>query len=116
HLPRELQEGVGRMLVGLSMSLATVRNDIDRLPTTAAALVDSEALVQEMSKEVRTFSHLLHPPLLDEAGLESALRWYVDGFVQRSKITVDLDLPKELGRLPREMEIAAFRVVQECLT
>ena len=116
HLARELHDSVGQLLVGLSMNLANVRNDIERLTTTAAALVDSEALVQEMSKEVRTISHLLHPPLLDEAGLESALRWYVDGFVQRSKITVDLDLPKELGRLPREMEIAAFRVVQECLT
>jgi signal transduction histidine kinase len=79
-------------------------------------LTDSEALVQEMSKEVRTISHLLHPPLLDETGLESAIRWYVDGFAQRSKITVQLDLPTELGRLPREMEIAVFRVMQECLT
>src|SRR5437588_9070936 len=116
RIARELHDSVGQLLAGLTMNLSAVRTDIDRLSNTATALVDSEALVQEMSKEVRTISHLLHPPLLDEAGLESALRWYVDGFVQRSKITVDLDLPKELGRLPREMEIAAFRVVQECLT
>jgi signal transduction histidine kinase len=116
RLARELHDSVGQLLAGLSMNLAAVRGDIDRLNKTAAALTDSEALVQEMSKEVRTISHLLHPPLLDEAGLESAIRWYVDGFVQRSKIAVDLDLPRELGRLPREMETAVFRVMQECLT
>jgi len=61
-------------------------------------------------------SHLLHPPLLDEAGLESALRWFVEGFAQRSGIKVDLDLSPELGRLSREMEISIFRVVQESLS
>jgi signal transduction histidine kinase len=89
---------------------------VERLAKTAAALTDSETLVREMSSEVRTISHLLHPPLLDEAGLSSALRWYVDGFAQRSGINVDLDLPQDLGRLPSELETAIFRVVQECLT
>ena len=116
RLARELHDSVGQLLAGLSMNLANVRNDIERLNKTATSLTDSEELVQEMSKEVRTISHLLHPPLLDETGLESALRWYVDGFAQRSKIKVDLDLPQTLGRLPREMEIAVFRVMQECLT
>jgi signal transduction histidine kinase len=69
-----------------------------------------------MSAEVRTISHLLHPPLLDEAGLLSALRWYVEGYSQRSRIAVELDLPDNFGRLPSEMETAIFRVVQECLT
>jgi signal transduction histidine kinase len=116
RLARELHDSVGQLLAGLSMNLANVRGEIERLHKTAAALTDSEAIVQEMSQEVRTISHLLHPPLLDEAGLESAVRWYVDGFVERSKIKVDLDLPKEFGRLPREMETAVFRIVQECLT
>jgi signal transduction histidine kinase len=98
------------------MNLSAVRADVERLAATAANLVDSESLVQEMSKEVRTISHLLHPPLLDEAGLASAVRWYVEGFSQRSKIKVDLDLPDDFGRLPRESETAIFRVVQECLT
>jgi signal transduction histidine kinase len=98
------------------MNLSAVRADIDRLSKTATALTDSEALVQEMSKEVRTISHLLHPPLLDEAGLSSAVRWYTDGFAQRSKIKVDLDLPVDFGRLSPELETAIFRVVQECLT
>jgi len=59
---------------------------------------------------------LLHPPLLDEAGLSSALRWYVEGYAERSKIAVDLQLAPDLGRLSRELETAIFRMVQECLT
>jgi signal transduction histidine kinase len=116
RIARELHDSIGQMLAALSMNLSGVRADVDRLTKTAAALSDSEDLVQEMSKEVRTISHLLHPPLLDEAGLSSALRWYVDGFAQRSKIRVDLDCPNDFGRLPREMETAVFRLVQECLT
>ena len=60
--------------------------------------------------------HLLHLPLLDAAGLASALRWYVDGFSERSKIQVDLQIPKEFRRMSDELEIAIFRMVQECLT
>lgn len=116
RIARELHDSVGQMLAALSMNLSAVRSDVERLTKTALALSDSENLVQEMSTEVRTISHLLHPPLLDEAGLLSALRWYVEGFALRSKIKVDLDLPDHFGRLPRESETAIFRVVQECLT
>jgi signal transduction histidine kinase len=116
RIARELHDSVGQLLAALAMNLSAVRNDVERLTETAAMLSDSETLVQDMSAEVRTISHLLHPPLLDEAGLLSALRWYVEGFSQRSKIKVDLDLPNDFGRLPSEMETAIFRVVQECLT
>jgi signal transduction histidine kinase len=116
HIARELHDSVGQMLAALTMNLSAVRLDVDRLTKTAHALEDSESLVQEMSAEVRTISHLLHPPLLDEAGLLSALRWYVEGFAVRSSIQVDLDLPDSYKRLPRESETAIFRVVQECLT
>lgn len=116
RIARELHDSVGQMLAALSMNLTAVRTDIDRLARTATALNDSESLVQEMVTEVRTISHLLHPPLLDEAGLSSALRWYVDGFAQRSGINVDLDMPEDFERLSVEMETAIFRVVQECLT
>lgn len=116
RIARELHDSVGQMLAALTMNLSNVRLDVERMVKTAHALADSENLVQEMSTEVRTISHLLHPPLLDEAGLQSALRWYVEGFSQRSKINVDLDLPEDFGRLPRESETAIFRVVQECLT
>jgi len=116
RIARELHDSVGQTLAALSMNLAMVRTDVEKLSQMAATLSDSESLVQNMSSEVRTISHLLHPPLLDEAGLASALRWYVEGFSQRSKIQVELDLPDNFGRLPGELETAIFRVVQECLT
>ena len=77
---------------------------------------ESQKLSDDLSKEIRTLSYLLHPPLLDEAGLESALRWYVEGFSERSKIKVELELSSDLGRLPKELELVVFRVVQESLT
>ena len=113
---RELHDSVGQLIAALAMNLGAVRGDLERMLKTMDTLADSEALVQDMSKEVRTISHLLHPPLLDEAGISSALRWYVDGFAERSKIKVELDVSKDFGRLPAELETAIFRVVQECLT
>ncbi|HKB99485.1 MAG TPA: sensor histidine kinase [Terriglobales bacterium] len=116
RIARELHDSVGQMLAALGMNLATVGTDIERLTKTASTINDSAALVQELSREVRTISHLLHPPLLDEAGLASALHWYVDGFAERSKIKVDLEIPAGFERLARESETAIFRTVQECLT
>ena len=115
RIARELHDSVGQTLAAL-MNLTTVRTDIERLKKTAGTLADSEALVDEMTKEVRTISHLLHPPLLDEAGLASALRWYIEGFAQRSKIQVDLELPEDFDRLSQESETTVFRMVQEALT
>lgn len=116
RIARALHDSIGQMLAALSMNLAGVRADIDRLTRTTSAVIDSENLIQEMSTEVRTISHLLHPPLLDEAGLPCAVRWYCDGFSKRSKIEVDFDCPNDFGRLPREVETAIFRLIQECLT
>jgi signal transduction histidine kinase len=116
RIARELHDSVGQMLAALGMNLAAVGADIERFIKVGKTVNDSAALVHDLSKEVRTISHLLHPPLLDEAGLASALRWYVDGFAQRSKIKVDLKFPADFGRLPRESETAIFRTVQECLT
>jgi signal transduction histidine kinase len=94
-----------------------VQQQSNKLDGAAArAVSESAAIVEQISSEVRTLSHLLHPPLLDVAGLASALRWYVDGFSERSKIDVKLEIPEEFGRLSDEMEIAIFRMVQECLT
>jgi signal transduction histidine kinase len=116
RIARELHDSVGQMLTALGMNLAAVGSDIERLTQTATRVNDSAALVQELSREVRTISHLLHPPLLDEAGLASALRWYVEGFAQRSQIDVDLEFSADFGRLSRDSETAIFRTVQECLT
>jgi signal transduction histidine kinase len=116
RIARELHDSIGQILAALTMNLSAVKTDIERLNHTASTVSDSLALAQEMSQEVRTVSYLLHPPLLDEAGLLSALRWYLDGFSQRSKIKVDLEIAENFGRLPQELETALFRTVQECLT
>src|SRR6202521_1921377 len=116
RIARELHDSVGQMLAALGMNLAAVGSDIERLTKAANTVNDSAALVQELSREVRTISHLLHPPLLDEVGLSSALHLYVEGFAERSKIKVDLEIPVDFGRLSRESETTIFRVVQECLT
>ena len=116
RIARELHDSVGQTLAALSMNLTKVETDIERLNQTARTIADSSALVQEMNKEVRTISYLLHPPMLDEAGLGSALRWYVDGFTQRSGIKVDLEIAEDFGRVQPEVETAVFRTVQECLT
>jgi signal transduction histidine kinase len=117
QIARELHDSVGQLLAAVSMNIAAVQLQVDRLDATSArALSESAMIVEQISSEIRTISHLLHPPLLDAAGLASALRWYVDGFSQRSKIKVELDIPDKFGRLSDEIEIAVFRMVQECLT
>jgi signal transduction histidine kinase len=117
RIARELHDSVGQLLAALSMNLGIVEAQASKLDLPGArALSENTALVQQISGEIRTISHLLHPPLLDAAGLASALRWYVDGFSERSKIQVNLEIPEKFGRLPDEMELAIFRMVQECLT
>ncbi len=117
RIARELHDSVGQMLAAVSMNMTNVHREADALsPEAAKSLEDNTGLLEQLSIEIRTISHLLHPPLLDEVGLESALQWYIDGFSERSKINVDLQLPEDFGRLPRNLEITLFRVVQECLT
>jgi len=117
HISRELHDSVGQLLAALSMNLAIVQRQSDKLDSMGArAISENAAMLEQIGREIRTISHLLHPPLLDVAGLASALRWYVDGFSERSNIRVNLDIPEEFGRLSDEMEIAIFRMVQECLT
>jgi signal transduction histidine kinase len=115
RLARELHDSVGQLLAAITMNLQTVRST-PLEPAAAAAAAENAELVEQISKEIRTMSHLLHPPLLDEVGLASALRWYVDEFSVRSKIAVHLQIAGDFGRLPNDMEIAVFRMVQECLT
>lgn len=117
QIARELHDSVGQLLAALSMNIATVQSQSHKLdPAAARAVSENSALVQQIGKEIRTISHLLHPPLLDIAGLASALRWYVDGFSERSHIIVDFEIPAGFPRLSDDMEIAIFRLVQECLT
>jgi PAS domain S-box-containing protein len=117
RIARELHDSAGQLLVGLDINLVTVSRESDKLSSNAArALAESMGLVKELSAELRNISHLLHPPLLDEAGLPAAIRWYVERFSHRSRISVQVHLACDLGRLPREIETTIFRIVQESLT
>lgn len=117
HMARELHDNAGQTLVALTMKLSAIKAASARSDGAIRTLAsEAKDFSDALSTEIRTLSYLLHPPLLDEAGLESALRWYVEGFTERSKIQVELELPEEMERLPREIELALFRVVQESLT
>jgi len=117
RIARDLHDSVGQLLAAISMNYSAVQSESEKLSTRAAqCLQESAGMVEEVSKQIRTISYLLHPPLLDEAGLEPALRCFVDGFAKRSDIAVTLQISPNLGRLPQEAEICIFRVVQECLT
>jgi PAS domain S-box-containing protein len=117
RLARELHDSVGQILAALSMNISAVHSQSHKLDSQgAAAVAENVQLLEQVSREIRTISHLLHPPLLEIAGLASAIRWYVDGFSERSKIKVDLEIPSDFGRLPDDVELAVFRITQECLT
>ncbi|HEY7034393.1 MAG TPA: PAS domain S-box protein [Thermomicrobiales bacterium] len=113
----DLHDGTAQDLLAIGFNLDQVRRRVSGTDAVAdRQLAESEAYVQKALREIRTLSYLLHPPLLDEAGLAAALRWLVDGFAARSGIAVDLVEQENIGRLPRDVEIALFRVAQESLT
>jgi PAS domain S-box-containing protein len=117
NFARGLHDSAGQFLAAIAMNLAVVKSEAHKLSPDAAKRVEDNAeMVQQLTTEIRTISHLLHPPLLDEVGLSSALRWYVEGFAQRSNIAATLEIPEHLERFPADTEIAIFRAVQECLT
>ena len=117
RIARELHDSVGQLLAAVSMNSSLVAGESHKLsPEAAKRLSDNAAMVEEATKEIRTISHLLHPPLLDEAGLASALRCYVAGFSERSGIATKLDMPTNFSGLSSDAELSIFRVIQECLT
>jgi PAS domain S-box-containing protein len=118
HIARELHDGVGQLVLAMSMNLTNIVSEKEKLSEQARQnLEQNQALIEQASREIRTMSHLLHPPLLDEVGLDSALRWYIDGFSDRSKITVETTLASGFTEdLPRDMALSVFRIVQESLT
>jgi two-component system NarL family sensor kinase len=117
RIARELHDTAGQILVALNLNLVPVEEELQKENSgLAKSITGSLHLIEELSRDLRTMSHLLHPPLLDEAGLHSAVRWYVEGFAERSKIEVNLHLDPNVGRLSGELETAIFRIVQECLT
>jgi len=117
HIARELHDSAGQTLTVLGMSLAQLAQKSGRRSPEIASDVDKiQGTVQQLHREIRTASYLLHPPLLDENGLYSAINWYMDGLRERSDLGIRLEIPGDFGRLPRDMELVIFRLVQECLT
>ncbi len=117
RLAREIHDSTAQGLAALSLGLGVIAKAAQRLGAREQqALADAQAQVEQSTQELRTISYLLHPPLLDEMGLASALRAYADGFSNRSGVRVTLQVPEQDTRLPGEAETALFRMVQECLT
>jgi|HubBroStandDraft_2_1064218.scaffolds.fasta_scaffold01272_9 two-component system NarL family sensor kinase len=118
HIARDLHDVTGQKLAVLSMALSRVLNrpngnlDAD----SQRALTESLAWSKEVAAEIRTLSYLLHPPLLDELGLSSAVKWYLAGFTSRTGILMETEIPSDIQRLSPDAEVAIFRVLQESLT
>ena len=116
RIARELHDSTGPDLAALAAMLVQLRASVPSAARKSRRLVsECKALAEQCIRRVRTLSFVLHPPVLDEAGLEDAIRDYVDGFTKRSGIEVELALPVSTRRLPRDVELALFRVVQEAL-
>lgn len=117
RIARQLHDTTAQNLATIRFNLVTVsRANVAAEPRVAEAVQESIGLIEESISEIRTLSYLLHPPLIDEAGLVAALRWFARGFEMRSGIQVNLDLSNDLDCLPPEMETALFRIIQEALT
>jgi len=117
HISRELHDSAGQNLAALGMTIVRIEKEAKGDPTRLSdSIKEAQDLVQDLLQEIRTTSYLLHPAMLDESGLSSALRWYVEGLAGRSDLSIELNIPDNLERLAPEMELAIFRLVQECLT
>jgi PAS domain S-box-containing protein len=116
HIARELHDSAGQIIVALGMNLASMTPYVAKLSVMDKTVEDSQNLIKQLSREIRTTSYLLHPPLLDENGLPEAIRWYVEGLMERSGLSIKLDIAEDFGRIDSETELAMFRIVQECLT
>jgi len=116
HIARELHDSAGQTLAALGMQIGRISENAQKDPKFAKDVHDAAELVQHLTQEIRTTSYLLHPPMLDESGLSSALSWYVQGLAERSSLEIDLKVPATFGRLPSDLELLIFRLVQEGLT
>ncbi|MGB2607098.1 MAG: response regulator [Candidatus Sulfotelmatobacter sp.] len=116
RIARELHDSIGQLLAAMTMNMAVIEEEMASLsPEANKAFFENRSFVQQILQGIRTLSHLLHPPLLDESGLPSALRWYVEEFSQRSGIKVSLEFSSGFDRFAPELETAVFRIVQEGL-
>jgi signal transduction histidine kinase len=115
RLARELHDTVAQSLAGVRMNLGVMKPIAAADDRAAAAVDDSITATDDAITQIRTLSYLLHPPMIDQAGLLTALRWYIDGFERRSGIATHLEIPDDLGRPSRDVETSVFRIVQESL-
>ena len=115
RIARELHDGTAQNLFAMTIGLSRLLQQTIP-PDLKGTLEECLSLCEQSRQEIRTLSYVLHPPMLDEAGLSSTLKWYTEGFSERSGIRVDLALEPDPGRLPLEIETVLFRVVQESLT
>ena len=118
RIGRELHDSLGQTLSFMKMKLDSLKSLTGggKIDEIRQDLAEFGRLVEDSVTEVRTISYLLYPPMLEELGLKSAISWYVDGFTKRSGIETTLEIPGDLGRLPRDAEMAVFRILQESLT
>jgi PAS domain S-box-containing protein len=117
RIARDLHDSAGQNLAALAMTVARIEEEAKRDPAQLSQTVkEVRDFIEGLSQEIRTTSYLLHPPMLDEFGLKSALGCYLEGLEQRSGLSIELNIPPDLGRLSPDVELAIFRLVQECLT
>jgi signal transduction histidine kinase len=117
HIARELHDGLGQDLAAAKMILEGIDPKSASTQATGQVAAEASLIIDHAIQQLRSMSHLLHPPLLDEVGLQSALQWYLDGLTKRSGICVSLDVqPRPFMRLAPDVEKTVFRVIQEALT
>lgn len=116
RIARNLHDAAGQTLAAIKMTAGQLQRAAAKMPDILKLVEDLTALTDEALQEIRTTSFLLHPPLLDEVGLASAVRWFVEGFSKRSQIRVDCEIDEKAERLPQNIELVLFRILQESLT
>lgn len=115
-IARELHDSTAQNLSALEMNISMMQKLLPSDDRAGQLLQQSRTIAENCSREIRTLSYLLHPPLLDEVGLIFAIRWYVEGYTARTKVEVELKLPEDFPRLAGEGETTLFRIIQESLT
>jgi PAS domain S-box-containing protein len=116
YVARELHDSAGQSLAVLAMQVDQLLQKAANSQQLAADIERIRETVRHLHGEIRTTSYLLHPPLLDESGLQAALNWYAGGLSERTALPIDLEISDNIGRLPRDVELVVFRFVQEALT
>src|SRR5580693_8122209 len=115
-LSRDLHDSTGQTLAALKISVSFLQENCRQDPSKMALVSEVVELADRAIEEIRTMSYLLHPPLLDEVGFACAAEWYIEGFAKRSGIEIKADIVNSHARLPKRIEMALFRVLQESLT